>query len=187
MEGDAPPRPYTRLDVFKAVVFALLAGDTVYYAIAGTRSKALDAAAWLLLLALFEAETRFAAHLQTRWLQASVRAIRLAAALGIFGAAVGYVLENDTLDAVNTLLWIAVVVLLEIEVRYRLPVMRARVVFSAVAVLLYGALAALVLVWAARGEWLDAYDALLWLIAFATIELDLMGLNKIAAAPIKSC
>ena len=63
----------------------------------------------------------------------------------------------------------------------------ARAVFSTVAVLLYGALAALVLIWAARGEWLDAYDALLWLIAFVTIELDLIGVNKVDAAPIKSC
>jgi hypothetical protein len=80
-----------------------------------------------------------------------------------------------------------VVVLLEIEVRYRSDVARARAVFSTVAALLYGALAALVLVWAARGEWVDAYDALLWLIAFTTIELDLLGVKKVASEPIKSC
>jgi hypothetical protein len=28
------------------------------------------------------------------------------------------------------------------------------------------------LLWAWRGEWFDAYDALLWLVAFAAIEMD---------------
>jgi hypothetical protein len=48
---------------------------------------------------------------------------------------------------------------------------RAR--FTAIAALLYCGLGVPVLVWAGRGEWFDAYDALLWLVAFATIEIDL--------------
>jgi hypothetical protein len=29
-------------------------------------------------------------------------------------------------------------------------------------------------VWAGRGEWFDAYDAMLWLVAFATIEINVL-------------
>jgi len=43
------------------------------------------------------------------------------------------------------------------------------------AAVLYSALLLLVPVWAWRGEWLDAWDALLWLAAFFAIELNVLG------------
>jgi hypothetical protein len=87
-------------------------------------------------------------------------------------------IERDSLDAINTALWIAVVVLLEIEVRRPREVTRFRSLFKFTAVGLYASLALLVLIWAWRGEWVDAYDALLWLIAFATIEMDVLALEQ---------
>jgi hypothetical protein len=77
------------------------------------------------------------------------------------------------LDAANTWLWIGVVALLEFEVRYPQAVARRRSTVIAIAALLYSSLTALVPVWAWRGEWFDAYDAALWLIAFATIEVNM--------------
>ena len=47
--------------------------------------------------------------------------------------------------------------------------------FTATAATLYTGLAVLVPIWGWRGEWFDAYDALLWLIAFATIEMDVLA------------
>ena len=85
----------------------------------------------------------------------------------------GYTLEEDVLDAVNSVLWIAVVILLEAEVRFPELVSNARTAFAATAALLYGGLAVLVVLWAVNGLWFDAYDALLWLIAFATLELNI--------------
>jgi CHASE2 domain-containing sensor protein len=93
-------------------------------------------------------------------------------------AALGYVYEGEWLDAVNSWLWIGVVVLLEFEVRYPRAVDRQRAWFAGVATTLYTGLAALVLVWAWRGEWFDAYDALLWLIAFVTIEIDVLQISR---------
>ena len=87
-------------------------------------------------------------------------------------AMLGYTLEENVLDAVNSVLWIAVVILLEAEVRFPERVSKARHAFAATAALLYGGLAVLVVLWAVNGLWFDAYDALLWLIAFATIELE---------------
>jgi hypothetical protein len=83
-----------------------------------------------------------------------------------------YVFEGNVLDTVNSVLWIGVVLLLEVEFRYPGAVARARAAFAATALALYGGLAVLVAIWAWRGEWFDAYDALVWLVAFATLEVD---------------
>jgi hypothetical protein len=160
---------------FKAVLFALLAANTAYFTIAGTLSKATDAAAWLLLLVLFEAESRFAARLQGMSSRRVLRTVRLAAGAAVVAATAGYLFENNALDALNSVLWIAVVVLLEVQVRYHDAVHRMRLTLSSVAACLYGGLALVVLMWALRGQWFDAYDALLWLVAFATIEVDLVS------------
>jgi hypothetical protein len=169
--------------LFKALLYVLLTANAVYFTVAGTLSKAIDACAWLLLLALYEAELgSWAGRIGARQ-RTALHAVRLAAGAGVIVATVGYVFENNVLDALNSALWIAVVVLLEIEVRWLQVVERARIAFSAIAIALYGSLAALVLVWASRSAWIDAYDALLWLVAFAAIELNVLAGKTAGAAP----
>ena len=195
---------------FKAVVFALLACNTSFYLYAGTLSEALDATAWLVLLALFELEIGFDDCFRARGAATAVRGARLAAVAVVGAAAVGYVYQSEWLNAVNTGLWIAVVVLLELEVRHPRAVARPRDTlaerpvagtgakarcpqtagfasnesarrrawFAITAATLYAALGFLVLVWAWRGEWFDAYDALLWLTAFAMIEMDVLQIAR---------
>ncbi len=160
---------------FRIAVFALLACNTAYYVYAGTPSKGLDALAWLALLALFALETGFGGRLRSPRAALTIRVLRLVAATAVCAAGIGYVIEHDSLDAINTALWIAIVVLLEFEVRRPREVAQYRARFTAAAAVLYTALATLVLAWGWRGEWLDAYDALLWLVAFATIEMDVLG------------
>ena len=158
--------------VYKAVLFALLAVNAVYFAVAETPSKAVDAAAWLALLLLFEAETRYDSLLRIDRRRVALRIVRLAAAAAVAAATLAYVLEDNVLDAINSLLWMAVVVVLELDVRSRDDARRRRRAFAFAYVTLYGALAFMVLAWGLRGLWLDAYDAALWLIAFVTVELD---------------
>lgn len=189
---------------FKAAVFVLLVCNTAYYLFGGTWTKALDALAWLTLLALFELETGFdgrarprdtlaerpvagtgakarcpqtagfASNESARRAKTVIRGLRLAAAAAVGAAAIGYAWQNESLDAVNAGLWIAVVVLLESEVRSPGAITRYRAWFTATAAVLYSGLGILVLVWAWRGEWFDAYDALLWLTVFAIIEMDVL-------------
>ena len=159
---------------FKAVVFALLACNTGYYLFGGAWTEALDALAWLTLLALFALETGFDGRFHTRSAVVAIRGLRLAAAAAVGAAAIGYAYQNEWLDAVNSALWIAVVVLLEFEVRNPGAVARRRAWFTATAATLYAGLGALVLAWAWRGVWFDAYDAALWLTAFAMIEMDVL-------------
>lgn len=162
---------------FKMAVFALLACNAVFFLFFGTFRQAVDTIAWLILLALFELETGYGDRQHGRGAAAVVHGVRLVAAAGVIAATLGYVFEREWFDAVNSLLWIAVVVVLEFEVRYPHAVERHRAWFAGVATTLYTGLAALVLAWAWRGEWFDAYDALLWLVAFVTIEINVLQIS----------
>ena len=159
-------------------MFTLLVCNAAFFLFFGTTNETLDATAWLVLLALFELETGFGERFRGRFPSVAIRATRLAAAGAVCAAAIGYAVQNEWLDAVNAGLWIAVVVLLEFEVRSPGAVARHRTWFTATAATLYGGLGALVLVWAWRREWFDAYDAALWLTAFAMIELDVLRLSR---------
>lgn len=165
----------------KAAVFGLLAANTAVYAATGTASEALDSVAWLTLLVAFELETGLGGRFAEGRLAAVLRGVRLVAAAAIFAAGIGYVLDREWLDAANIGLWIAVVALLESGVRYPALAAAQRTRFTAAAVTLYSGLTILVLVWLWQGDWFDAYDAALWLVAFATIEINVLGIGRNAA------
>jgi hypothetical protein len=158
---------------FKAALVALLVWNTAVYLWSGTRSEALDSSAWLVVLLSFELETGLEKRRIGPRVALLARACRLGATAALAAATIGYVGENEWLDAVNMGVWVALVALLDIQVRHPGIAARRRSVFTAGAAMLYAALAALALAWAWRGEWFDAYDALLWLIAFATIEMNI--------------
>jgi hypothetical protein len=166
--------PVTRAAVIKPAIFALLAINAGIYATTGRFSEGLDAFAWFVLLALFEIETRC-----PRWTRMPRNALvldllRLIAAIAIAIAAFSFIREQEWLDATNAWLWIVVVAVLELQVRAPLLVTRHRNTFTATSMTLYGALAVVAVIWLVRGEWLDGYDALLWIAAFALIEMDLL-------------
>lgn len=169
MDG-ALPAWYAR---FKAALFALIAGNIPLFLAFGTPIEALETAAWFVLLGLYELETG-GYRIGSRRLREAMRALRPVAAAAVAASAAGYALGGEGLDALNSALWIAVVALLELEVRFPRAVARRRAAFALATGALYAGLAALVAVWAARGEWLDAYDALLWLTAFGLIEMNLL-------------
>lgn len=171
---------------FKIVILALLAIDAALYAVFDTPSTAIDAAAWLILLLLFEWETELRGRWRGNWLASAIHVTRIVAILGIGIAAIAFVREDAWLDAVNSALWIAVVVLLEVEMRLPLLVALRPSLFFAMAAALYCALAALVLAWAWRSEWLDAYDAMIWIVAFAIIEMDVLRFSRRSAAQNRS-
>lgn len=157
----------------QAAIFALLACNTSYYIIAGRFSEALESVAWYALLILFLLETVRVTALPAR-VRTVNHALRLLATLAIAFSAVLYVREKEWLDATNLFLWVAVVALLEIEIRQAAAVVVHRQAFTMTAALLYAALGVLVVIWLARGEWMDAWDAALWLAAFGVLEMDLL-------------
>lgn len=168
----APSAQARAYSCFKAVVFALLAWNTVVFVSRGTFSEGLDSIAWLVLLALFELETGAAPAPHKR--AAVIHGMRLVAAMAIPVAAVGYFLDREWLDAINSTLWIAVVAILEIQVRFPAAAERYRAWCGVMAAGLYSGLGTVALVWLWRADWFSAYDALLWLLAFVTIEINVL-------------
>jgi len=164
--------------IFKIAVFTLLLCNAVFYALDDTPSNALDAVAWLILLVLFEWETEFGGRLRARSVTAAIHIVRIAAIFGIGAATGAYVYEMAWLDVINSSLWVAVVAMLEYEVRFPRLVAHHSAAFLATAVGLYVGLGVLVMAWVWEGEWFDAYDALLWIIAFATIEMDVLRFSE---------
>lgn len=163
-----------KLDWFKVLVFALIGINALIFSIRGTLPEVIDTLAWLTLLSLFEIETAHPRLLRHTHALRAARLARYAAGIAICVAAAGYVIDHAWFDVVNITLWIGVIILLEFEVRFPLLAKQNRKSFGAVAALLYTGLAIMVVAWAWHGEWFDAYDALLWLIAFIFIEMNVL-------------
>ena len=183
------PRPRRGFVVFKWSIYALLAGDVVLYSLYGRLTELIDTAAWLVLLMLFEWETG-GWPLRARWIPA-LHGVRLLASVSVVIAVVGYALERVWLDFFNEMTWLGVVALLELEVRLPPGAVRLHRMRRAIAAALYVALVGFLLNWAAMGfgdenpraAWLDTWDALLWLVAFVVIELNVFGERDAGARP----
>lgn len=182
--------PERAFAAFKWTIYALLALNVALYGLHGTLTEQVDTGAWVLLLLLFEWETggwpmgprqRRAAHV-----------LRLVASLAVVGACVAYAAQREWLDFANAGTWLAVVVVLELQVRVppaRRGFHRMR---HGLALALYTALAAFLVAWlvlglgeGSAGAWLDAWDAALWLLAFVAIELNVFGQARPAFAPAR--
>jgi hypothetical protein len=159
---------------FKAGLFALLACNAVAYIMSGTLSEALDSVAWLVLLVLFELETDFGWGARGGWAMGAIRGTRLLAAFAVAAAAAGYVREQEWLDAINVALWIAMVIMLEAQIRFPAMAARLRPALAVAAGVLYAGLAAVAGAWLWQGEWFDGYDALLWLAALVVVEMNIL-------------
>ena len=175
------PRPRRGFVVFKWLMYTLLAGDVVLYALFGRLTEFIDTAAWLALLMLFEWETG-GWPLPSR-LRAVLHGVRAIAALAVLVACVGYALERQWLDFANEMVWLGVVALLELEVRLSDGAVCLHRWRRRTAAALYLILVSFLVAWAVQGAtgpqpmhaWLDAWDALLWLAAFVVIELNVFG------------
>ena len=166
----------------KWAVFGLLVLNAGIYLDSGTLTEGIDSIAWLALLLLFQLETGSRQMFHTGAAVAAVHGVRLAGLAAVAATAAGFLYNNEWLDAANSGLWIAVVVLLEVEVRRPVMVAAHRALFAATAAMLYAGLGALVVVWAWRGDWFGAYDAALWLVAFVTIEMNVLAAAQRSAA-----
>lgn len=165
------------MSAIRSTILVLLAANVAAYAMTGRASETLDALAWFALLLLFTVETRRPAWASIARNARALDALRLAAAAAVLWAALVFVREREWTDALNAWLWIGVVVVLELEVRAPVWLAQRRRALAALSWSLYAALAAVAAAWLLQGEWLDAWDALLWIAAFALLEMDLLRRN----------
>ena len=167
-----------RRDAITLTLIGLLALNAVIYTANGRAAEAADAVAWFALLALYEWECRRHPAARHQRIEILLFACRLGAAIAIVFSAATFLREQEWLDALNAWLWIGVVIVLEIEVRLTTLSELHRRSLLVTSLLLYGGLAAVMLAWLYQGEWFDAYDASLWIAAFALIEMGLLKGNE---------
>ncbi len=161
--------PYPK---FKLAIVALLAINAVIYAVADTLTSAVDALAWLVLLALYELEAN-GITLLTEKLMHRIRDVLIAVIAGVFFS---YIHDSEWLDVANSALWFGLIALLELEVRLPDKVFQYRQSYWLATVTVFAGLIAIVIAWAWQSAWLDVYDAALWIVAFGSIEVDIFQL-----------
>ena len=91
---------------------------------------------------------------------------------------VSYVHDSEWLDVVNSVLWFVLIALLELEVRWPDKVYQYRQSYWLATVTVFTGLIAMVIAWTLQSAWLDVYDAILWIVAFGSIEVDIFQLFK---------
>jgi hypothetical protein len=166
-------------------------------------AQTIDTVAWVLLLALFELETSVLpdSTLRRRRVQWTLHGIRGVCALVILNSLAGYAgrflgyLDVEPLpaivasaavlaeaqhpallDAVNAAAWILVVLLLEAEVRLQVRGALGGMLLrpgTALKSVVYAVLLCAAVYWGFVGDFLDFWDAFLWLLAFVFIELNI--------------
>jgi len=148
----------------------------------------IDTAAWVVLLLMFELETYVLEdeHFTPPviWSLHGLRAICYAI---IVYALYGYIasllaLDGDKntitlawLDVINSAAWLLVVIVLEIDVRLQEGNRyegAALYVSNAIKLVLYVLLLLAAIYWGINGDFVDFWDAFLWLVAFVFIELN---------------
>ena len=157
-----------------------------------TYAETIDTAAWVVLLLMFEVETTiFERNRPGIKLTRMLKGIRMICYTLIVYAFYGYLARTAAidptpnpelylawLDVLNAAVWLLVVLVLEIDVRLqehgRLDGLVLRV-SNAIKPVFYTLLMLAAIYWGRNGDFVDFWDAFLWLVAFVSIELNVFG------------
>ena len=175
--------------VFKYAVYSLLMFNVwlLFRAAAADEIiafKALDQIGWLLILGVFEWETRGLAMGGGR---RSLLGWPTGVELFGYGCAVfalaNYLHDRIWLDVGNSVVWLAISAMIWLDilrpVGANTPAYGQRHI---VKVLLYAATFAFAVLWGADGAALDFYDAVLWILCFFAIEMNLLRIEPRVSA-----
>ncbi|BBL57329.1 hypothetical protein MKFW12EY_09420 [Methylomonas koyamae] len=159
----------------KLSILALLALNAVIYGFTDTLTSFSDALVWVVLLVIYELEAN---KVGLPLGETAMRHLR-SGLIGVIGLVfASYWRDSEWLDVANSLLWFGLIAILETEVRWPDYVRRHPRFFWLATIATFTGLLAMAGVWLARGAWLDGYDALLWIVAFGFIEVDIFHLLK---------
>jgi hypothetical protein len=171
--------PNTRFRIFKCAVYGLLAFNLYLLIRIDLNAEVLDQIGWLILLGVFEWEST---TLHRDYRPREKLALGAAQAVGYVTVIVGWIgywLTSQWPEFVNATLWLCVVVLLFADVHwpahFRSPAWRLR---SLLKLATYGGLVGCAVYWAVHGDLLDFYDAVLWIVCFAAVELNIFSFEQ---------
>jgi hypothetical protein len=167
--------------VFKVVVYGLLLLNTLLLIRYATWREALEQGGWLMILAAFEWESRGPYRAQRPFAApAGLEGLGYAIAIFCWGA---YAAAGEWLDFANASLWLLVVAAIAGDLHWQRNYGRTGWRLRAlVKGFLYVALLGVALLWGLQGAWLDAWDAVIWLLCFFVIELKLFDFRKVSSA-----
>ena len=169
--------------VFKYTVYALLIGNVGLLFRAGSADglvpyKAVDQIGWLLILGVFEWETRNPAGDGRR----RIGGWPMAAELLGYGFALfalgNYIVDRIGIDIVNSIVWLAISAMIWLDILA--PVAAETVVHrrrTCAKAALYATVFACAVSWGIEGALLDFYDAALWILCFFAIEMNLLRIE----------
>lgn len=168
-----PPSPLT---LFKLIVYTLLAVNIALFFLHRTVQEGLDSLGWVGLLAVFEWQSRRAVALPAisweRWLLGLIQAVCYALILYAWAQ---FYIENQWLDFINASIWLGVVASICFDLYgHRLDNLHTHWLHHGVKILLYAALFIIAFIWGITNDWLNFYDAALWIICFFAIEMNLL-------------
>ncbi len=154
---------------FKLAIVCLLSLNILFFAMFDTLTSVFDQIVWLSLLILYEME----ANGITIASESTLNKARDALIMVLILVFVSYAKSQEWLDVINFLLWVALIALLEVEVRWPHTILARPTAYRWAKMTIFSGLLLTVIAWAWQSVWLDAYDAALWIVAFITIESDL--------------
>lgn len=175
-------------NAFKITVYALLTFNIYLYLVHETLHEALDSLGWVLLLGVFEWETRaLGKPYVSRWEQAAIWALQLVG----YGLALNswwtYWHLGEWMDFANATVWLIVCATIVYDVfvpgRFGTLEWRLRNGFK---IALYIVLAGFAVYWGVTGDLLDFYDATLWIVCFLVIEVNIFSHEQDDAAEGKA-
>ena len=157
----------------KLGLLLLLVTNATLFLTRGEYNDSFDSMAWIVLMVLYEVETGNLPLLRPSiphlpW-------IRQVAVGVVVLAELSYLIEGAWLDGLYSLLWLLVVILFEIESRYPGKVETHPRLFRMAGLSLILGMMGVIGAWLLDGAYFNAYDGLIWSLAFLIIDLDLMA------------
>jgi len=171
--------PRTRFRIFKFTVYGLLTFNLYLLIREGFSAEVLDQVGWLILLGVFEWEST---TLHRDYHPREKLALGLAQAIGyvtVIAGWIGYWLTALWPEFINATLWLIVVALLFTDVHrpahFGSLAWRVR---NLLKLATYAGLVGCAVYWGIYGSLIDFYDAVLWIVCFAVVELNIFSFEQ---------
>jgi len=168
----SPPRLF---NTFKLVLYALLTVNIGLFLRHGTLNEALDSLGWVLLLVVFEWETRtLDQEYLGLWEKTVIWVLQLVGYGLAINAARVYLVTEEWVDFANATLWLLVCCTIVYDVfvpgEFGSQEWKLR---NRCKIFLYVCLLVIAVYWGVTSDWLDFYDASLWILCFFMVEMNI--------------